>query len=319
MGARAELSREMQLGNIAGTSARTGPEILPCPCCSSRDWRFAQKVRRASLSECLNCGLLATTSFLKNHGKMEELYDVTAENEAEYRRYYLGARLAFYKRILPRLRPFLTTARLLEIGSGYGCFLETASRAGWDAEGVEISSYACKVARSCGCKIQQADLLSLPVNAETYDVIAMWDVIEHFPHPEEIIRRCVELLRPGGALILRTPDARALNGQAGLFRSAYRHLAYPANTPEHVFHFTPEHLTSMLKGLGLDDVQVDPTGTREESVISGKNAFVRAGRRIIMRYALALEWPYEFVAMAKRPELTSAHSDDRMTNPISSH
>jgi 2-polyprenyl-3-methyl-5-hydroxy-6-metoxy-1,4-benzoquinol methylase len=235
---------------------------------------------------------------------MEELYDVTAENEAEYRTYYLKARLAFYNRILPRLRPFLKTGRLLEIGSGYGCFLETASRAGWDAEGVEISSYACNVARSSGCKVQQADLLTLSLNAGTYDVVALWDVIEHFPHPEEIIQRCVELLRPGGVLILRTPDARALNGKAGLFRSVYRHLAYPANTPEHVFHFTPEHLTSMLRSKGLDGVQVDPAGKREECVISGKNAFVRAGRRVIMRYALALEWPYEFVAMAKKRELS---------------
>jgi len=108
----------------------------------------------------------------------------------------------------------------------------------------------------------------------------------------------VKLLRSGGILILRTPDARALSLEGGLLRAAYRHLAYPANTPEHVFHFTPQGLARMVAGLGLKHIEVNPVGTWEECVISGKNVIVRAGRWMILRYALAHHWPYEFVLTA---------------------
>jgi 2-polyprenyl-3-methyl-5-hydroxy-6-metoxy-1,4-benzoquinol methylase len=295
----------MSLSDEAPSSVRSRMEMLQCPCCSSGNWKSAQRVRRASLSECPNCGLLATTSFLKNHANMEELYDVTPENHEEYCDCYLGSRIAFYKRIIPKLSPFFRNGRLLEIGSGYGYFLEMASQSGWKAEGVEISKYASAIARSRGCQVHQEDLLTLSLPTESYDVVAMWDVIEHFPRPGEILRRCAELLRPGGVLILRTPNARALCPGGGLIRAAYRHLAYPANTPEHVFHFTPEDLTALVAKLGLEGIEVDSAWVWEECVITGNYAFVRAGRWVLLRYASATHWPYEFVLTATRPRPAS--------------
>jgi 2-polyprenyl-3-methyl-5-hydroxy-6-metoxy-1,4-benzoquinol methylase len=252
------------------------------------------------LSKCANCGLLATASFLKNYGSLDELYDVTPENHEEYRECYLGSRIAFYKRIVPKLSPFLRSGRLLEIGSGYGYFLEMASRSGWKAEGVEISKYAAAIARSRGCQVHEEDLLTLPLLSETYDVVAMWDVIEHFLHPGEILRRCAELLRPGGVLILRTPNARALHPGGGLVRAAYRHLAYPANTPQHVFHFTPERLSLLVERSGFREIEIDTHDGWEERPVSGRNRLVRIGRHVILRHAHAKGWPYEFVITAEK-------------------
>jgi 2-polyprenyl-3-methyl-5-hydroxy-6-metoxy-1,4-benzoquinol methylase len=257
-----------------------------------------QNVRRASLSQCTNCGLLITTAFLTNHRALTELYDVTPQKHEEYREYYLGSRLTFYKRILPDLNRFLKNARLLEIGSGYGYFLEMASRAGWQAEGVEISGYACEVARSRGCKVHQRDLLSVPLASESYDVIAMWDVIEHLTNVSELVKRCAALLRPGGAFIARTPDGRALQYSKGLLKAAYRHLAYPANTAEHVFHFTPENLSLLMARVGLQEIDIDTSGGWEERPVSGRNPFSRIGKYLVLRHAYAKGWPYEFVITA---------------------
>jgi len=228
---------------------------------------------------------------------------VTQENHEEYCERYLGSRLAFYRRVVLKLSPFLRNGRLLEIGSGYGYFLEVASLSGWKTEGVEISKYAAAVARSRGCQVHREDILTLPLPAESYDVVAMWDVVEHFLRPGEILRRCVELLRPGGALVLRTPNARALRDRGGLVRAAYRHLAYPANTPQHVFHFTPQDLTTLVATLGLEDISVDSAGLWDECVVSGKYAVVRAGRWTLLRLAVALHWPYEFVLTATKSHL----------------
>jgi 2-polyprenyl-3-methyl-5-hydroxy-6-metoxy-1,4-benzoquinol methylase len=206
---------------------------------------------------------------------------------------------------MPCLERFRDTGRLLEIGCSYGYFLETARRAGWRAEGVEISGYASEVARSKGFEIHQAELKTLALHRGSYDVIAMWDVIEHLIDPAEVVALCRDLLRSGGALVARTPNAHALAGRGGLPGLVYRHFTYPANTPEHVFHFTPENLSSLLRNKGFERVEIDDYGGWEERIISGRNAIVRMGRSLIMRYALFRQWPYEFVVTGVKGQANS--------------
>lgn len=294
LGAISEASLPETIPASTGSDSAT----LICPSCSSGTWEPAQRVRFTSLSQCANCGLLATTSFLKKYGVLEDLYDVTPKNHEEYRKDYLPSRLNFCNGILPKFGRFRKTSRLLEVGSGYGYFLEMAAQAGWDAEGVEISNYACEAARSRGCKVHQKDLLSVPLPSESYDVIAMWDVIEHLTNVDQLVGRCAALLRPGGAFIARTPDARALRCSKGPLKAAYRHLAYPANTAEHVFHFTPETLSLLMARMGLHEIEIDTSGGWEERPITGRNPFVRIGRYLVLRHAYAKGWPYEFVITA---------------------
>ncbi|HVB56313.1 MAG TPA: class I SAM-dependent methyltransferase [Candidatus Acidoferrales bacterium] len=269
-----------------------------CPICDKQDWEHTQKVRNVSISKCVHCGLLETTDFLKGISTFQGIYDTPPEHHSEYREYYLSNRLALYRRVMPKLDRFRMKGFLLEVGCSYGYFLETARSAGWEAEGVEISNNACIVARSKGFKVFQEGLREVPLNPGSCDVIAMWDVIEHLTDVAEIVECCAALLRPGGALIARTPDARALQHAKGLFRAAYRHLAYPANTAEHVFHFTPETLSLLMAKKGLREVEIDAGGGWEERVISGRNPLVRLGRDLVLRYAYVKGWPYEFVITA---------------------
>jgi 2-polyprenyl-3-methyl-5-hydroxy-6-metoxy-1,4-benzoquinol methylase len=176
-----------------------------------------------------------------------------------------------------------------------------ASRSGWNAVGVEISRYACEVAQSRGCRTYNCDIWNAPLGKESFDVIIMWDVIEHFPNPNEILRQCVRILRPGGALFIKTPDARALISLSSPIRYIYRNFVYPANTTEHVFHFTPESLSALVREIGMDPIEVDLDSEGRDwktRVISGNNQLVRCIRWGVMRFAFARGWPYEFVLTA---------------------
>lgn len=272
--------------------------VRGCPICNTRDWENARRVRGAWISKCAHCGLLATNNFLVGNATTNGLYKTSPEHHEEYRVHYLPRRLPAFERVIPSLERFRRTGRLLEIGCSYGYFLETASRAGWRAEGVEISSFACQVARSKGFVVHSGELQSLCSNSASFDVIAMWDVIEHLTNPREVVRQCKELLTPGGALIARTPNAGALERRGGLLGLAYRQLAYPANTREHVFHFTPKSLSQLLGAEGFKRVEIDDYGGWEERVISGGSVLVRLGRRLIMKYACMRRWPYEFLVTA---------------------
>ena len=293
---RSPMPREMEL------SADCERGLLSCPACGCSDWQPASRVRRAPLSRCARCGLLGTTRFVAGAETPEHLYDVDAKNLEVYREHYLPHRLAFYSRLLPQLERFRQTGRLLEVGSGYGFFLEMASKAKWACEGVEISPFCCQAARQRGCKVWCGQLADAGLRAGTYDVVVLWDVIEHFAEPDEIIRRCYALLRPGGALVMRTPDARALAPTLQPARVAYKHLVYPANTAEHVFHFTRHDLSAIVTHLGFKSCEVDFEQHWEERVISGNHNLVRACRWLIMRFAHWCGWPYEFVLTAVRPD-----------------
>jgi 2-polyprenyl-3-methyl-5-hydroxy-6-metoxy-1,4-benzoquinol methylase len=267
---------------------------LVCPNCDVQDWKHAQKVRGASISKCVRCGLLGTTNFLTGLSTTNGIYETSEKHHSDYQEQYVPCREAMYERVLPGLERFRKTGRLLEVGCSYGYFLETARRAGWHVEGVEVSGHACQVARSKGFQIHQGELPSFSLDLGSYDVIAMWDVIEHLTDPSGIVECCAGLLSPGGALVARTPNAHALAMGEGLARLAYRHLVYPANTREHVFHFTPENLARLLRSKGFGELEIDEYGGWEERIVSGRNLLVRIGRHVIMRYALHRQWPYEF-------------------------
>jgi 2-polyprenyl-3-methyl-5-hydroxy-6-metoxy-1,4-benzoquinol methylase len=274
---------------------------IPCPVCGVARWRPWGTVRGEALSQCEQCHLAATADFVEGRKNPDTLYDVEPAHAEIYARHYLPHRRALYARCLPQLDRFRETGRLLEVGSGYGYFLEMAAQAGWQAEGVEISRYCCEIARLRGCRVHHGHLHEAALGASTYDCVVLWDVIEHFTHPDAILRQCHALLRPGGAVLMRTPDARALARSFDPARAAYRSLAYPANTAEHVFHFTPRDLAALAANSGFMTDAIDHAGPWRERVISGNNRAVWAGRWLLMRLAEWRDWPYEFVFYGVKP------------------
>jgi 2-polyprenyl-3-methyl-5-hydroxy-6-metoxy-1,4-benzoquinol methylase len=282
-------------------TATSGNLAVHCPICWGLEWKKKLYVRSASISQCDNCGLLATTDFLNKDINTETFYDTTPEQYSLYCRQYLPGRLRSYEIGITKIERFRQLGNLLEVGSGFGFFLDMASRSRWNAVGVEISRIACEVALSRGCKVYNCDIRNASLAIDSFDVIVMWDVIEHFQNPKEIIRQCVQFLRPGGALFIKTPDARALNLLSSPIHNIYRNYVYPANTAEHVFHFTPESLSTLVREASIGAIEVDfdsEGGDWRTRVISGNNQLIRCIRWAVMRYAFAHGWPYEFVLTA---------------------
>ncbi len=284
----------MKMKNDAGSVA------IECPICGDSTWGPAGKVRRASLSRCGSCGLLATTHFLSENGDLGGLYDTTEEDYLVYNRQYREGRLASYRRWLRELEPWRKSGRLLEIGSGYGDFLVLAKEAGWNAVGVEISCHACAVARSKGCDVFEGVLEDAGLESGAFDAVVLWDVIEHLLGPDQLVKQAVDLLAPGGVLLMKTPDGRALMPTKNPLRSLYRNFVYPANTAEHVYHYTPEQLVSLVERHGAKKVVCSTDDTWDERIISGNSPAVRAIRWMIMGLAHWRHWPYEFVLVAEK-------------------
>jgi SAM-dependent methyltransferase len=125
--------------------------------------------------------------------------------------YLLGdAARALFRETLADIRPSLhaATPRLLDIGAGQGVLLEEALRLGFDAEGVDHCESNVEAAAAKGLKVRYAEAEEL-AERDAFDVVTMMDIIEHVLDPLQLLRAAHRALKPGGVLVVYTPNHRA--------------------------------------------------------------------------------------------------------------
>lgn len=143
------------------------------------------------------------------------------------RDFYLG----LFRNHLRILKGHSEPGRLLDLGCGKGDFLSLAREAGWEVYGVEISDSCRREAeRRAGVQVYSSPH-GLSDKREFFDVITMWEVIEHLPRPDTVLNEVLPLLRTGGLLAMTTPNTRNMT----TLRSPARWTEY--KPPEHLLYF----------------------------------------------------------------------------------
>jgi 2-polyprenyl-3-methyl-5-hydroxy-6-metoxy-1,4-benzoquinol methylase len=155
-----------------------------------------------------------------------------------------------YGPMLAFLGSRVTGRRLLEVGTGAGLFLKAASRAGWDAAGLELSNEGATFARErLGLDVRQERAEAMSFAPGTFDAAVMFDVIEHLFDPRAVLESTRRALRPGGILAVGTPNFNALS-RLVLGRD------WAVLSPlEHLYYFTESTLSRMLMSTGFSRVE----------------------------------------------------------------
>jgi SAM-dependent methyltransferase len=117
---------------------------------------------------------------------------------------------------------------------------------GWDAQGVDISQDAVGFCRSRGLDCRQAPAGALPFADGSFDVLTAWHVLEHMADAARALAEWRRVLRPGGLLILETPDASS----AKVRRRGIRYRRFW--TPDHVYVFSPRNLLPLMEEADFD-------------------------------------------------------------------
>ncbi len=155
------------------------------------------------------------------------------------------------------------SGRVLEIGSAGGFFLNEMKRRGFEVEGVEISEKAAQFSRDhLGLTNIHCGRLEDVTLEGPFDVIAMWDVIEHVSDPVAILRHLRSLIARDGILVVQTQNIDSF--VAKLLGQRWHHFKHV----EHIYHFSPKTFASTL---GKCDFQIaELTARGAGKYISGK-------------------------------------------------
>lgn len=243
-------------------------EEVPCAICGSREQRelypplppgrelspvFAAStgVRGATrIVRCVDCGLAYVSPRLRAdlvaaayREGVDPLYVAQA-----------GPRRRSFRRNLAYVARYRAPGRLLDVGCAAGYFLDVCAEAGWSVCGIEPNrGFVADARLRHGDRVAEGSLADGGSGAERtrlagpFDVITMWDVLEHATDPRVELQAAYRLLKPGGLLFVNFPDIGSL--AARLTGSAWWFLL-----SHHLYYFTPRSLTALLESEGFSIV-----------------------------------------------------------------
>ncbi len=206
---------------------------------------------------CQNCGTLYTSHL----NDAQSLHDYDAYYGAENLAVpdFINTRL---DEIVAGFSSYRQTGRFLDVGFGAGSLLEAATRAGWNATGVEVSQTAAEHVRRLGFDVFCGELAEANYPAGYFDVVTASEVLEHVPDPRALVQEIARVLRPGGLFWATTPHGRGASSRVlGVKWSVI-------SPPEHLQLFSLSSIKTLLAAAGFRRVSVLTHGVNPSEILS---------------------------------------------------
>lgn len=233
-------------------------EIASCQLCGSgeRTLKFQEGPYR--VLRCASCGLVYVSPRLQGQALLDvygaDYWKSSNPKQRGYADYAKEAALylkTYAKRMALVSRHVPARARVLDVGCAAGYFLRVAQRAGHDVHGVEVSAaIAGEAVRELGAERVFVGTLDAAVEARgwqphSFGLVTLWDVIEHVPDPQAVLRTIRTLLAPDGVLLLETQNVGSR--WARLLGRRWHHYKHD----EHIYHFDPATIRRLLADTGF--------------------------------------------------------------------
>ncbi|HZR02887.1 MAG TPA: class I SAM-dependent methyltransferase [Burkholderiales bacterium] len=152
------------------------------------------------------------------------------------------------RRRMALLSRHVSGSELLEVGSGGGDFLFAASRRGWHVCAVEYNATMADIARTeLRLDVRSGELRPGLWRPGSFDVVVLWNVLEHVLNPHETLAVAYDYLRPGGKVLMSIPTRAA--AEAGRL---YGHHWLLLDLPRHLHFFDRQSLDRVCRSAKLE-------------------------------------------------------------------
>lgn len=223
-------------------------EIEKCPICDSVLFEYLFDLGGERFVRCESCELIMINP-------QPVFADIMSTYEEAYAVRYFRKKSKKLRRIKPWVRKiknsYVLTGKWLDIGCSVGYVVYCAKNAGFDAYGVDVNPIGLEYAKKEFDldNLYSGSVEDLDFPDGYFDVISLYDVIEHVPDPNPVIKAMKRLLAPGGVIDLRTPDS-------GHWRVPKDLTKWEGLCPdEHLFNFNLNNIEILLNKYGLKVVK----------------------------------------------------------------
>lgn len=241
-------------------------EFVPCNLCGSDDSRLLYPStidpsqdredysafkctstgygRHHAIVKCRRCGLVYTNPRASSQETLEMYMKVEDPLYFEERQ----GRVITFERHLRTLHDLTGPPNgraLLDIGAHIGVFVEVARRAGWKAIGIEPSHWSVEMAKQSGIELIEGTLASSDLPDNHFDVVTLWDVIEHLSDPRNELEHVFRVLKPGGWVVIHTMNIE------GLF-ARLMGSQWPWLMEMHLYYFSARTMRCMLEKIHFE-------------------------------------------------------------------
>lgn len=226
------------------------PIDLPSQCvlCGRNDFRLIYPLERGSIVRCRGCRLLSYHPVPSPEELMayyEKSYLVGSPSHTELSR-AREKKVRYGHRCLEAIERYRPPGTLLDVGSGFGAFLEAATGRGWRAEGLELSSTLFRAStEEFGHRVRHATLDFAGLSDGVYDAVTLWMFLEHTPDPPGTLKTVRRILKGGGILAMTVPNAASL---VHAVQGKRWEMIIP---PGHLYYYSPRTLRLLLEKAGF--------------------------------------------------------------------
>jgi SAM-dependent methyltransferase len=206
-----------------------------------------------TLVECARCGFLYLSP-------RPDAFEIRRHYPSDYGPFTparSGGSGTFYSRIVQHdldrrcetVLRYRSGGDLLDVGAGGGRFIsEMQSRGGWCVRGLEpyAPTPSARTGGASSVTVDRGTLDDSPYPPESFDVVTLWEVLEHLPRPLDALRQIYRLLRPGGVLVLSVPNGDSFD--AKIFGPYWCGL----DVPRHFSVFSRAHIQTAVLAAGFE-------------------------------------------------------------------
>ncbi|HIH14719.1 MAG: type 12 methyltransferase [archaeon GW2011_AR17] len=285
---------------------------MKCNLCGSLETKKYVVFKEYTLMKCSSCGLLFTdqNSIQVKNMYSKDYFDGVHGNffvdcKKGYESRIKGSgKLQNFQHILQKIKEIKPQGKFMDIGCATGVFLDMAQKEGYDVTGVDVSAFACQyTSENFGIKTLQGKLEDLHVEDKSFDIITMWDVIEHVPDPHAFLKEVNRVLKDDGIIFVLTINDSSLMGwlAEGIYVSSFKtiptftRMIHPIH---HNYHFKEKHVQKYLDTNGFSFIWKEKSEMPAETIEGG--AFVKNAARVLYFISGLTHLQHEIRVIAKK-------------------
>jgi len=197
------------------------------------------------LVKCKHCGLIYINPRL-NYDTILKIYETGEDHDFISQ---AKAREKTFLNYIKLIEKYASKGKILDVGTGSGAFLNAAKKRGWQVYGIEPNKWLREWARkSYGIDIKNGTLIQQKYPDNFFDVVTLWDVLEHLGDPKAELWEIKRILKPSGLLVINFPNISSL-----LAKLAGRKWWFLLSV--HLYYFTPQTLKKLLSLTGFSTLK----------------------------------------------------------------